>query len=143
VPLLEKSSSEYNTALLGKPAVAPEVFQLEILIDAQRAEVVARTFARSDDGWFRPTTPERLLPIDRWLAELRPGVAVAGPILKRLQSRLPPGTIIVEEHLWHPRAAAVARLAARDYAAGRRDNLWILLPHYSRRAAAEEKLEAK
>jgi hypothetical protein len=31
-------------------------------------------------------------------------------------------------------------LAARDYAQGRRDDLWQLLPHYSRQSAAEEKL---
>ena len=39
------------------------------------------------------------------------------------------------------RAGSIAQLAARDYAAGRRDDLWKLLPLYSRRSAAEEKLE--
>jgi len=37
----------------------------------------------------------------------------------------------------------VARVAARDYAAGRRDDVWKLVPRYSRRSAAEEKLERK
>ena len=40
---------------------------------------------------------------------------------------------------WHPTAAHVARLAYRDYLAGHRDDLWNLLPHYSRPSAAEEK----
>jgi tRNA threonylcarbamoyladenosine biosynthesis protein TsaB len=118
-----------------------DVSLLEVILDAQRGEIVAGSFARSDDDWFRPTSPQRLLPIDRFLAELRPGVGVAGPILKKLQARVPPGTIILEERYWHPRAAQVARLAARDHAAGRRDDLWTLVPRYSRRSAAEEKLE--
>jgi tRNA threonylcarbamoyladenosine biosynthesis protein TsaB len=115
--------------------------QLEVVLDAQRGEVVIGSFSRSEDGWFRPSGPQRLMPIDRWLAELRPGIAVTGPILKKLQSRIPSGIMILEEPLWHPRAAQVARLAERDHAAGRRDDIWTLLPRYSRRSAAEEKLE--
>ena len=115
--------------------------QLEVILDAQRGEIVAGSFARSEDGWFRPIDKQRLISIDRWLAELRPGMAVTGPILKKLQSRIPPDIMVLEERFWHPRAAQVARLAARDYAAGRRDDLWTLLPRYSRRSAAEEKLE--
>jgi hypothetical protein len=34
-------------------------------------------------------------------------------------------------------------LAARLYRLGRRDDIWALLPRYSRRAAAEEKWEQK
>jgi tRNA threonylcarbamoyladenosine biosynthesis protein TsaB len=115
--------------------------QLEVVLDAQRGEVVVGTFSRSEDGWFYPSGPQHLMPIDRWLAELRPGIAVTGPILKKLQSRIPSGIMILEEPLWHPRAAQVARIAERDYAAGRRDEIWTLLPRYSRRSAAEEKLE--
>jgi tRNA threonylcarbamoyladenosine biosynthesis protein TsaB len=114
---------------------------LEVILDAQRGEIVAGSFSRSADGWFHPIGPQRLLPIDLWLAELRPGMAVTGPILKKLQSRLPPDITVLDERLWHPRAAQVAQLAARDHTAGRRDDLWTLLPRYSRRSAAEEKLE--
>jgi tRNA threonylcarbamoyladenosine biosynthesis protein TsaB len=124
-----------------RPHIAP--LELEVILDAQRGEIVAGSFARSDDGWLRPASPQRLLPIDRFLAELHSGVGVAGPILKKLQARIPPGTMILDERYWHPRAGQVARLAARDHAAGRRDDLWTLLPRYSRRSAAEEKLEKK
>jgi tRNA threonylcarbamoyladenosine biosynthesis protein TsaB len=120
---------------------SPVESELKIILDAQRGELVAGSFALSDDGWFCPLDKQRLISIDAWLSELRPGVAVAGPILKKLQTRLPPDITVLEERLWHPRAAQVARLAARDYAAGRRDDLWTLLPRYSRRSAAEEKLE--
>jgi tRNA threonylcarbamoyladenosine biosynthesis protein TsaB len=117
--------------------------RLEVVLDAQRGEIIAGSFIRSDDGWFHPTGPHRLLATDCWLAELHPDIAVAGPILKKLQSSIPPGIMVLAERFWHPRAAQVARLAARDYAAGRRDDLWTLLPRYSRRSAAEEKLEKK
>jgi tRNA threonylcarbamoyladenosine biosynthesis protein TsaB len=130
------SSANYHEIATKK-----DFSRLEVVLDAQRGEIVAGSYSRSDDGWFHPTGPQRLLPIDSWLAELRPGIAVAGPILKKLQSSIPPGIMVLEEHFWHPRAAQVARLAARDYAAGRRDDLWKLLPRYSRRSAAEEKLE--
>jgi tRNA threonylcarbamoyladenosine biosynthesis protein TsaB len=121
-------------------ASPPPVIELQVVLDAQRGEVVAGSFSSGEDGWFHPTGPQRLMPIDRWLADLRPGVAVTGPILKKLQSRIPPGIIVLEERFWHPRAAQVGLLAARDYAAGRRDDVWTLLPRYSRRSAAEEKM---
>jgi tRNA threonylcarbamoyladenosine biosynthesis protein TsaB len=120
---------------------SPVESELQVILDAQRGELVAGSFALSKDGWFRPVDKQRLISIDAWLSELRPGVAVAGPILKKLQTRLPPDIMVLEERLWHPRAMQVARLAARDYAAGRRDDFWTLLPRYSRRSAAEEKLE--
>jgi tRNA threonylcarbamoyladenosine biosynthesis protein TsaB len=118
-----------------------DVSLLEIVLDAQRGEIVVGSFARSEDGWFRPTDGQRLMPIDRWLAELQPDSAVAGPILRKLLSSIPPGIMVLEERLWHPRAGQAALLAARDFATGRRDDLWKLLPRYSRRSAAEEKLE--
>ncbi|MCC6126687.1 MAG: tRNA (adenosine(37)-N6)-threonylcarbamoyltransferase complex dimerization subunit type 1 TsaB [Pirellulales bacterium] len=122
-------------------ASSPPVIELQVVLDAQRGEIVAGAFSLGEDGWFHPAGPQRLLPIEQWLADLRPGVAVTGPILKKLQSRIPPGIMVLEERFWHPRASQVALLAARDYAAGRRDDVWTLLPRYSRRSAAEEKME--
>jgi hypothetical protein len=77
--------------------------------------------------------------VDAWLAGLPKGTVVAGPVLEKLKERLPDTLEVVSPEFWHPTAASVARLAARDYAAGRRDDLWQLVPRYSRRSAAEEK----
>jgi hypothetical protein len=44
---------------------------------------------------------------------------------------------------WAPSAAVLARLAQHHYAAGRRDDLWTLVPRYSRPSAAEEKWQAR
>jgi tRNA threonylcarbamoyladenosine biosynthesis protein TsaB len=154
ITVTQKRAGASSPPALEQETIANEDFsllsQLEVVLDAQRGEVVTCSFSPSDDGWFHPAGQQRLVPIDPWLAELslrgrgRPGsqdIAVTGPILKKLQSRIPPGIMVLDERFWHPRAAQVARLAARDYAAGRRDDLWTLLPHYSRRSAAEEKLE--
>ena len=68
-----------------------------------------------------------------------PGFAVSGPVLKKWTDPLPEGVAMLDRAFWRPTAANVARLAYRDYLAGRRDDLWKLLPLYSRPSAAEEK----
>jgi tRNA threonylcarbamoyladenosine biosynthesis protein TsaB len=73
----------------------------------------------------------------------REGTVVTGPGIARLLDRLPPGVAALHQDYWHPRAAAVARVAARCHAQGRRDDLWKLVPHYYRRSAAEEKWDAR
>jgi tRNA threonylcarbamoyladenosine biosynthesis protein TsaB len=120
-------------------AAPAEVQTLSAAIDAQRGDVVAGHFRRRPDTWFEPIGPSQLLAIDAWLAGLSPGTFVSGPILKKLLGRLPPGTTALPPSYWRPTAGNVARLAAYLYAAGQRDDLWGLLPRYSRRAAAEEK----
>ncbi len=115
---------------------------LHVAIDAQRGEVVAQSFAIHSAERVETLGPRKLLPADRWLGRLTAGSIVAGPALERLIDRLPSGVQAVDRDNWHPRASAVGRLAASDYAAGRRDDLWKLVPHYCRRSAAEEKWEA-
>ncbi len=126
-------------------AAAPsDVERLEVAIDAQRNEVVMQTFHRGDDEWFVPDLePARLIDIDDWLENLQPDTVISGPILKKLVDRLPKGVTALPPELCRPTAANVARLAARHYAAGRRDDVWKLVPVYSRKSAAEEKWEEK
>lgn len=115
--------------------------RVSVALDAQRGDVVAADFVR-DGPWMRPTSPWRLQPSAAWLEEAAArGVAVTGPILARLAERIPQALAIVDQPLWTPQALTVARLAARDASAGRRDDLWKLVPRYSRRAAAEEKAD--
>jgi tRNA threonylcarbamoyladenosine biosynthesis protein TsaB len=121
-------------------AAPADVAKLSAVIDAQRGQVVAHDFARHSDGWFEPVGPEKLLDVDAWLKGLPKGIAVTGPVLQKLADRLPSHVRVLDSQDWPPRASLVARLAARDYAAGRRDDLWKLVPHYSRRSAAEEKI---
>ena len=121
-------------------AEAPvELRRLAVAVDAQRGQVAAAVLRRRDDNWFDWEESMRLVDIDAWLSSLSDGTAIAGPILRKLKDRIPKRLEVVSPKFWHPTATGVARLAARDYAAGRRDDLWQLVPKYSRRSAAEEK----
>jgi tRNA threonylcarbamoyladenosine biosynthesis protein TsaB len=125
-------------------AGAPEyVDMLSAAVDAQRGDVVAGLFRRGTDGWLHPATPTQLTPIDSWLSGLPAGTWLSGPVLKKLAGRVPATLRSVEPQFWAPRASTVARVAARYHEAGRRDDVWSLLPHYCRRSAAEEKWEQR
>jgi len=117
----------------------PEVAAVSVAIDAQRGDVVAQSFRRRSDGWFEPADSGALLPVDEWLQRLPPGTTISGPALRKFAPQVPAGLTVLAPQYWPPTAAAVARLAARYYAEGRRDDLWTLVPHYSRPSAAEEK----
>ena len=125
-------------------AAAPAgVDLLSVAVDAQRGQVVAGTFQRGPDGWFAPLGPSELLDIDAWLAGLTPGTCLSGPILRKVADRVPDHLTTLDPLHWFPSAAAVARLAVRRYAAGQRDDVWTLVPRYSRPSAAEEKWEQR
>jgi tRNA threonylcarbamoyladenosine biosynthesis protein TsaB len=125
-------------------AAAPTgIIRLSVAVDAQRGQVVATDFARATDGWLHPAAPARLLDVEAWWAGLPPGSLVAGPVLRQLAERLPSHLVLLDPEYWFPRAAAAGRLATRLYAAGQRDDLWNLVPRYSRRSTAEEKWDAK
>jgi tRNA threonylcarbamoyladenosine biosynthesis protein TsaB len=132
-----------NTLDTIAEAAPADVSALSAVIDAQRGDMVTRSFTRGPEGWLAPTGDQQLISIDRWLQELPAGMAVAGPVLTKIAPRLPAHVTVLDQKYWTPRAAMVARLANRHYAAGRRDDLWTLLPQYSRRSAAEEKWLAK
>jgi tRNA threonylcarbamoyladenosine biosynthesis protein TsaB len=124
-------------------AAPDEVGEVSVAIDAQRGDVVAGSFRRGTDGWFQPDGPQQLVDAEAWLRGLPAGSLISGPVLQKLIGLLPPGVQALEPGCWDPRAGNVARLAAHLYAAGRRDDLWGLVPRYSRRSAAEEKWEAR
>ena len=124
-------------------AAPPEVTRLSVAVDAQRGQVVAADFVRASDGWMHPTGAAQLLDVEAWWAGLAPGSFVAGPVLRQLIERLPAQLVALDKEYWFAKAAAAGRLAARLFAAGQRDDLWGLVPRYSRPSAAEEKWQAK
>jgi tRNA threonylcarbamoyladenosine biosynthesis protein TsaB len=129
-----------NTLDVIAEAAPEDVPTLTAAIDAQRGEVVVRSYTRGSGEVLQPDGEQRLVSIDRWLAELPGGMVVSGPILAKISRRVPTHVTMLDEKYWQPRALMVARLAERQYAAGRRDNVWTLVPLYSRHSAAEEKL---
>jgi tRNA threonylcarbamoyladenosine biosynthesis protein TsaB len=125
-------------------AAAPDDVQmLSAAIDAQRGDVIAQRFCRDKATWMLPIGPPELTPLNKWIASLPPDSAVSGPVLKKWAEPLPHAVATLDRALWQPTAGNVARLAHRDYLAGRRDDLWKLLPFYSRLSAAEEKLPVR
>lgn len=126
----------HETLALACPA---GISRLATVIDAQRGQVVVRTFERNGGGELAARSESELVDVDPWLAGLEPGTHVTGPVLRRIADRLPPEVEPLAAEFWRPAARHVARLAQRQYAAGRRDDLWELSPVYSRPSAAEEK----
>jgi tRNA threonylcarbamoyladenosine biosynthesis protein TsaB len=120
-----------------------EVHTVSVAVDAQRGQVVSALFRRGEQGLFEPVEPHRLVDTAKWVAEVSHGALLSGPILAKLGDRLGQRSDVLPPECWRPTAAAVARLAFRHYQAGQRDDLWTLVPRYSRRSAAEEKWEAR
>ncbi len=130
-----------NTLAVIADAAPDDVNDLIAVMDAQRGDISLSRFRRNATGVFEIVEPERLESIASWLAQLPNDAMIAGPILRKIREEIPVGTLIAPEKLWAPRARFVAQVAEREYAAGRRDDPFQLVPHYSRKPAAEEKLE--
>jgi hypothetical protein len=78
-----------------------------------------------------------------WLASLSPGEAVSGLVLEKLKEQIPSGVTLIDRGCWAPKAFTVGRLAWQEYQAGRREDLFALVPQYYRPSAAEEKRSAE
>jgi tRNA threonylcarbamoyladenosine biosynthesis protein TsaB len=120
-----------------------EVEAVSVAVDAQRGQVVSRCFRRDASGLMVPEGPSAMLDVDIWFDRVPERAWIVGPALRKWAERIP-GSLrsrTLEPSCWGATAEAVGRLAIREYAAGRRDDPWTLVPHYSRRAAAEEKRE--
>ena len=78
-----------NTLETIAQAAPANVPALTAVIDAQRGDVVVRTFIRGPEGFFLPTGDQQLISIDRWLQELPAGMAVTGPVLAKMPRACP------------------------------------------------------
>jgi tRNA threonylcarbamoyladenosine biosynthesis protein TsaB len=112
------------------------------LLDAQRGEVFAQVYETTADFALAPDET-RVLSVEDWSSELRPGDAVTGPILSKLRERLPEEVQVVAELLWQPTARTVGELGWQRFNAGRVDDLWQFVPRYYRRSAAEDKWDGR
>jgi tRNA threonylcarbamoyladenosine biosynthesis protein TsaB len=122
-------------AMRATPSASP----LWTILDAQRQELFAAKFTIDDPFNIRTVHETCIIAQDQWLSRLQSGDHVIGPALKRLASRVPVGVETLPEQLWQPTASAVGQVGWKNYQAGRRDDVWKLLPNYYRPSAAEEK----
>ena len=116
-------------------------------VDAQRGEVSAQSFRLVPSRYFvrefypDPIEDRRLLTFAAWweLANRDADICFAGPILQKIAAGKPEIVQLLDESLWQPHAAGVARLAWERLYSGGSDDLLTLQPYYSRPSAAEEK----
>ncbi len=128
-------------AIAARAPVDAERFS--VVLGAERGELFVADFARAADGRQSGQETTRVMSADAWLAALSPGAIVTGPALAKLRERLPAHLTALDPALWHPTAAAVGHLGWQQYQAGRRDDVFELVPQYFRRTAAEEQWDRK
>lgn len=120
-------------------AQAPtDVQTLEVVLDAQRQQLYRARYRRDDPGRLATVTQTSLVDVSWWISSLESQSHVTGPGLSKLVDRLPDSVRRVEPELWTPQAKTVGQLAFDYFQAGRRDDLWQLVPSYFRKSAAEE-----
>ena len=129
-----------NTLKVIAAAAPPELSPIWAVISAERKQVFAARFLRHDDG-LELLDATTVVNRDRWLEQIQPDEAVTGPALNALRDQLPSDVRIAEPDVWPPHARWVGQVAWQEYLAGRRDDLWQLVPQYFRKSAAEEKRE--
>ena len=118
-----------------------ETKRISVAIDAQRGEIVAQNFEVGCDLPV-PLGPSRMIPVDQWWdfgKEAGKDTAFASPILHRIEKMVPEGVVLEDRSRWNPQAAQIGKIAAKRFEQGQFDDLWTLLPQYSRPSAAEEK----
>jgi tRNA threonylcarbamoyladenosine biosynthesis protein TsaB len=116
---------------------------VKVVLDAQRDQLFAATLASGKAGQEADASVTAVIDNQVWLDSLKPGDVVSGPGLKRLADRLPTGVIVVDSVLWMPTAAVVGQIGFEQHAAGRRDDVFQLVPQYFRRTAAEEQWDRR
>lgn len=133
-----------NTLEVIASQVPQEITSACTVMDAQRRELFTAEFHRDENGQMvtsESATDEATTIVEEelYLSGLTEQQTVTGPGLHGLLDMVNPATNVLDSSLWHPRAAALGKLAYRDLLSGRIDDHFELLPNYFRRSAAEEK----
>jgi tRNA threonylcarbamoyladenosine biosynthesis protein TsaB len=120
--------------------------RVSVVADAQRLDVYAAEFVRSAAGEaLFCTRVSQIEPLATWVGRLEPGTLVLGPGVgcPRIREVIPAENLGEEEGSHCADGRRLIELFQREWAAGRRENAWLLEPRYLRGSAAEEKLGAE
>jgi tRNA threonylcarbamoyladenosine biosynthesis protein TsaB len=130
----------FQTVASGVPNNVP----VSVGVDAQRGEVVAAVLRQTAEGRVEMIREPALMPLVEWWrhAELHDDVLFTGPALEKWCTKAPPHLTLAEESFWFPKASLAGKLVAEQLVSGYFDDVWSLLPIYSRLSAAEEKRKA-
>jgi tRNA threonylcarbamoyladenosine biosynthesis protein TsaB len=132
-----------HTLLAAAAQVPVDVPSFSVVLDAQRNELFVADFLRSASGDLAGEETTRIVRSADWLAGLAAGAVVTGRALSKIRDRLPAGVRVVDAELWAPTAATIGQVGWHLFAAGKRDNVFDLVPQYFRRTAAEEQWDRK
>ena len=136
---------------IGAKIIALDTFQtvafamppgvISVGVDAQRGEVVAAVLHSTEAGHIETIREPELIAVADWWkhAEQYDNVVFSGPALERWSGKIPSHIVTAEESNWFPKASAAGKLAAKRIASEQWEDVWTLLPIYSRLSAAEEK----
>ena len=126
-------------------AVPPHSGVISVGVDAQRGEVVAAVLRQTASGNLETINEPKIITVGDWWkhAEQYEDVLFTGPALERWREKAPSHLIMAEESDWFPKASIAGKLAAERITTKTFteafDDMWSLLPIYSRLSAAEEK----
>lgn len=126
--------------VLAHQAAAGGDDTIDVVLDAQRAELFQQRF-RVADGALTSLDEPRVIAAEAWLKEIAAAtsLSVTGAGLAKIREGVPTNVRVCNESKWEPNATALAILTHWALEAGRRDDVWKLLPLYLRASAAEEK----
>jgi tRNA threonylcarbamoyladenosine biosynthesis protein TsaB len=108
------------------------------VLDARRGHVHAALYSREGNAIIR-RSEDLVFPPDRLTERLEPPCTILGDGVRRYPGLAADGCRVLPEEAWRARATVVARLAARDHAAGRRDPVHEIEPLYNRISTPEER----
>jgi len=122
-------------------AVPIRAGMISVGVDAQRGEVVTAVLQQTESGQIETIKEPELIAVTDWWkhAERYDNVLFTGPALERWHGKAPPHVVLAPEFDWFPKASHAGKLAADRLTSEQFDDVWSLLPIYSRLSAAEEK----
>jgi tRNA threonylcarbamoyladenosine biosynthesis protein TsaB len=122
------------------------VLRVSVVGDAQRGDVYSAEFTRRASGEpLECTRASQIEPLADWIGRLEPGTLVLGPGLDSaaIRGKVPCELLAADGGMNYPDGRRLLELLHREWAAGRRENVWLLEPRYLRRSAAEDKWESR
>lgn len=117
-------------------AAPDEVRELSVVADGLKGTLFRRDYRRDEIAGWQPGGPLGIVAADDWLAGLRPGTLVSGPMAVALEGRLPADVRVATGP--GPRPADLLT-AARTLPWAVTTDVWTAEPFYLRGSSAEEK----
>jgi tRNA threonylcarbamoyladenosine biosynthesis protein TsaB len=115
-----------------------EVQKLSVIGDALQGKLFSRDYSRNVAGEWEPAGSLTIVAASDWLAAVRPGSWVSGPVANSYAERLPTSVCIIETERHEPRPVDLLQVAWRNEWAVSA-NMWTAEPYYLRGSSAEEK----